>query len=60
MLGIPDFSIFLAYILCIASALLCLIYGIVMWNKGGGEDEIAQIEEEERWQEKESMIEEKL
>jgi hypothetical protein len=31
-----------------------------MWNKGGGEDEIAEIEEEERWQEKENMIEEKL
>ncbi|MDX1357190.1 MAG: hypothetical protein R3232_00010 [Clostridia bacterium] len=60
MLGIPDISIFLAYILCLASALLCLVYGIVMWNKGGGEDEIAEIEEEERWQEKENMIEEKL
>jgi hypothetical protein len=60
MLGIPDISIFLAYILCIASALLCLIYGIIMWNKGGGEDEITEIEEEQRWQEKENMIEEKL
>jgi hypothetical protein len=60
MLGIPDVSIFLAYALCIGSALLCLIYGIVMWNKGGGKDEIEEIEEELRWQEKENVIEEKL
>jgi len=60
MLGIPDLSISLAYILCIASALLCLIYGIVMWNKGGGEDEAAEIEEEVKWQEKENLIDEKL
>lgn len=60
MLGIPDLSISLAYILCIASALLCLVYGIIMWNKGGGEDEIMAMEEEVKWQEKEDMIDEKL
>ena len=60
MLGIPDISNFLAYILCIASALLCIVYGIIMWNKGGGPEELVEIEEEERWQEKENMIEEKL
>ena len=60
MLGIPDISIFLAYVLCLASALLCIIYGIVMWNKGGGEEELAEIKEELEWQEKENIIEEKL
>jgi hypothetical protein len=60
MLGIPNISILLAYILCIASALLCLIYGIINWNKGGGKDEIEEIEEELKWQEKEDVIEEKL
>mgnify|MGYP001821349589 CR=1 FL=1 len=59
MLGIPDLSISLAYILCIASALLCLVYGLVMWNKGGGNEE-AEIEEEAKWQEKEDLIDEKL
>ena len=34
MLGIPDAGIWLAYILCIASAILCVVYGIVNWNKG--------------------------
>lgn len=60
MLGIPDLSISLAYILCIAAALLCLIYGIIMWNKGGGEDEVVEMEEEAKWQDKENIIEEKL
>lgn len=60
MLGIPNVSIFLVYVLCIASALLCLIYGIINWNKGGGRDEIEEIEEELKWQEKEDIIEDKL
>lgn len=60
MLGIPDFSISLVYILCIASALLCLVYGIIMWNKGGGKDEIDDLEEEAKWQEQENLIDEKL
>ena len=59
MLGIPDLSISLAYILCIASALLCLVYGIIMWNKGGDNEE-AEIEEEAIWQKKEDLIDEKL
>ena len=60
MLGISDLSISLAYILCIASALLCLIYGIIMWNKGGGDAEAIEMAEEAKWQEKESIIDEKL
>ena len=59
MLGIPDLSISLAYILCIASAVLCLVYGIVMWNKGGDSEE-EEIDEEKKWQEKENLIDEKL
>lgn len=59
MLGIPDLSISLAYILCVASALLCLVYGIIMWNKGGGDEE-EEIAEEAKWQEKENLIDEKL
>jgi hypothetical protein len=34
MLGISDFGIALVYVLCIASTLLCLVYGIFNWNKG--------------------------
>ncbi len=60
MLGISDLSISLAYILCIASALLCLIYGIIMWNKGGGDAEEIEMAEEAKWQEKENIIDGKL
>jgi hypothetical protein len=34
MLGIEDPVVLLAYVLCLASALLCLVYGIINWNKG--------------------------
>ncbi|MFO7612425.1 MAG: hypothetical protein R6W99_08090 [Clostridia bacterium] len=60
MLGIPDLSIFLAYILCIASALLCLVYGIFMWNKGVRKEEQDAFDEELKWREKENLMDEKL
>lgn len=37
MLGIPNVSIWLAYILAIGSAVLCVGYGIVHWNKDNGD-----------------------
>ncbi len=42
MLGIPDASVWLAYVLSIGGAVLCIVYGIVNWNrdngkKGGGD-----------------------
>ena len=33
-LGIQDPWVFVAYVLSIASALLCVIYGVATWNKG--------------------------
>ncbi|MBP7402394.1 MAG: hypothetical protein KBA30_07245 [Clostridia bacterium] len=56
VLGIPDVWIWSAFLLCIASTVLCVVYGIVNWNRGGN-DELSQIEEEGKWQDKE--IEEK-
>jgi len=32
MLGIPDPQIWLAYLLSVFSAVLCVVYGIVKWN----------------------------
>lgn len=40
MLGFGDFGIFSAYMLCILSALACVVYGMVNWNKG--EEEVAE------------------
>jgi hypothetical protein len=56
MLGIEDKFVALAYVLCIASALLCLIYGIVNWNKG---DDTVN-DEDVRWIKEEEKIEEEL
>lgn len=39
MLGIPDFWIWSAYILCILSAIGCVVYGLVNWNKGGDNEQ---------------------
>jgi len=59
MLGIKDPWIITVYILCILSALLCIIYGIRNWNKGA-EKETTEIEEEGKWENNESEIEETL
>ncbi|MEW5762935.1 MAG: symporter small accessory protein [Bacillota bacterium] len=32
MLGLEGFGVFLAYVLCIASTLLCVVYGVARWN----------------------------
>ncbi len=34
MLGLEDPIVLLAYLLCGASTLLCVVYGIICWNKG--------------------------
>ena len=59
VLGIPDFWIWSAYLLSVGSALLCVIYGLINWNRDGG-DEHKQIDEESQWDEKEKEIEAKL
>jgi len=58
LLGMGDFSIFLVYILCIASALACVIYGIINWNKGGETEE--ELAKDKEWAEKENKIKEEL
>ena len=59
MLGIKDPWILTAYLLCFLSALACIIYGIINWNKGA-ENEEKEISEEENWEKVESTIEETL
>ncbi|HPT30522.1 MAG TPA: hypothetical protein PLW67_01725 [Prolixibacteraceae bacterium] len=59
MLGITDPWIITAYVLCILSALACIVYGLMNWNKGVG-DETSQIEEEVKWEEVETKINETL
>ncbi len=59
MLGLGDFWIVSAYLLCIASALACVVYGLINWNKGG-DNESREVEEEKKWEKEEIEIEDKL
>ena len=54
MLGIEDKSVILAYLLCIISALLCIVYGIITWNKGDDSIESEDI----HWVEEEKKVDE--
>ncbi|HOX02990.1 MAG TPA: hypothetical protein PKW32_11530 [Verrucomicrobiota bacterium] len=56
MLGLPDPWIALVFILCIASAILCVVYSAINWNRG---DESIQ-EDDVRWAASEDKAEEKL
>jgi hypothetical protein len=56
MLGIEDKYVALAYVLCVASTILCVAYGIVMWNKG---DESPKAEDI-KWAQEEKKVEEEL
>ena len=35
MLGLGDFWVFLAFVANVAVVLICVVYGIVNWNRGG-------------------------
>ena len=56
MLGIEDKYVAAAYILCIASTALCVIYGLINWNRG----KVEADEEDIRWAEEEKKVEEEL
>ena len=34
MLGIEDKGVLAAYLLCLVSASLCVVYGVLNWNRG--------------------------
>lgn len=38
MFGIPDPSIWMAYLFVVGGTLLCIVYGVVNWNKSDKED----------------------
>ena len=56
MLGLEDGWVISAYLLCFASAILCMIYGIIKWNSEGVEPN----GETNRWSEEEIKIEKSL
>jgi hypothetical protein len=56
MLGIPDPGVWLAYLLCVLSVGLCVIYGWVNWNKG---DEPV-TPEDVKWVKDEKQVDDEL
>jgi hypothetical protein len=59
MLGLGDFWVSLVFVLCLGSVALCIVYGIVKWNKDG-EPSKKELAEEKRWGREEKKIEKKL
>jgi hypothetical protein len=58
-LGLDDFGIISAYLLCFFSALACVVYGLLHWNKGA-EEETSQIIEEVLWEKEQIKIDEEM
>lgn len=58
MLGIEDKWVSAAYVLCLASTVLCVIYGLITWNKG--DEGAEQVAEDVQWAEHEKKVEEEL
>ncbi len=54
LLGIDSVGVSTAYILCIASVILCVVYGAVNWNKGDEDvqpDDVKWVAEEQKVEE---------
>ena len=57
MFGIDDPLVASAYLLCLASTLLCVLYAWRNWNRGD-DDEFK--EEDQRWAKEEERVEENV
>lgn len=57
MLGIPDPGVWLVMILCILSALGCVVYGVKNWNSDG---EVSEPAKESVWAKEEKKLEDEL
>ncbi len=59
VLGIPDPAIWIAYLLLIVLAGLCVVYGVLNWNKGGNVSPRV-MDEEKKWREEEAEIDKEV
>ncbi len=57
MFGISGWGCWLAYLFCILSTILCIIYGVAMWNRGVEEGDEAEVI---KWAKGERKIEEQF
>jgi len=58
MLGLEGILVPLGMILTLLSTVLCIIYGLLNWNKGYMTDE--EFCQEQQWNEEEKHVEEQL
>ena len=56
MLGLSGIGVALAYVLTILSTVLCVVYGIVNWNKPDEKEEKTEIVEEAAWEKKDPEL----
>jgi hypothetical protein len=56
MLGIPSVGVALAYTLCVASTVLCVVYAWRNWNRGDDEVKAQDV----KWADDEKKAEEEL
>lgn len=56
MLGLSGIGVVLAYVLTILSTALCVVYGIVNWNKPNENEEKTEIVEEANWEKKDPEL----
>jgi hypothetical protein len=56
LLGIPDPGVWLAYILSILSAALCVAYGLANWHRGDDSEQI----EDRKWAANQQQIEQEM
>ena len=59
MLGLKDFWVSLGFLLTILSSILCIIYGIINWNRGYIIKPY-DLKEEKKWAKEEAKIEKML
>jgi len=57
MLGFEGAGVLLAYVLSIAAALVCVVYGIKNWNIPGEDVVNKEIEEEIKWEQTDPEVE---
>lgn len=58
MLGLEGIAVPLGFILTVLSAVLCVVYGLLNWNKGYITKE--ELVQEEEWKQEEEKVEETL
>jgi hypothetical protein len=56
MFGIDDTYVAMVYLLCIASSVLCVVYGLVNWNRGEDKPRAEDLQ----WARQEKQVEDEL